>query len=276
MTAVKLFNEAQLLQAIAACESEVKRVPTAIDPRYLLSQLLCFNGDWERADTQLHTLGIQCEERRKEFSLMRHLIRAATIRQLFFTQGGIPDFTHPPDDNVKRYVEAVICLRENQTAEANELLDAAEADRPALPGQCNGEAFEDMRDGDDVTAFVLEVFTSTGRYYWVPFDRIQRLLLEPIQVPVDTLWRPARMEFVGGANAVGYVPATYVGSSASDDEEIRLGRATQWQGGNGECIRGLGHRLFLFASGHRALADITELSFQHAADVPPKSDAGLE
>src|SRR5208337_639641 len=126
------------------------------DPRDLLSQLLCFTGELERADKHLETLGAQFPERAPVVGLIRQLVRAAKARQQFYDEGRLPEFTEKPPEYLQRCLQASICLRQGETAEAARLLAAAEAARPRLAGRCNGQPFQDLRDADDLTAAVLE------------------------------------------------------------------------------------------------------------------------
>ena len=57
MEALQLFRDGNLQEAIAACDREVQSSPGKPDHRDLLSQLLCFTGEYERADKHLEILG---------------------------------------------------------------------------------------------------------------------------------------------------------------------------------------------------------------------------
>ena len=87
MNASELYQAGKLADAIDAALSEVKKNPTEISRRYLLSELLCFSGDLARADKQLDTIGQQSVDAAVRVSLFRHLIVAETARQQFFLKG---------------------------------------------------------------------------------------------------------------------------------------------------------------------------------------------
>ena len=106
-------------------------------------------------------------------SLFRQLIRAEQARQQFFSEGRVPEFLNSevtPD--LRRHLEASVLVRDGKTADAVALLAQGESEQPKLTGTCNGQAFDEFRDLDDVTASFFEVLTSTGKYYWIPLDRV--------------------------------------------------------------------------------------------------------
>ena len=75
---------------------------------------------------------------------------------------------------IELHLEASICLREGDQAKAAQLLAEAEESRPHPTGTCDGKPFDDLRDLDDLVAPVFEVLTSTGKYYWIPMERVER------------------------------------------------------------------------------------------------------
>ena len=56
-TAAELYKSGQLAEAIAAAGDEVKRHPADAARRGFLAELLCFAGDFDRADKQLDAIG---------------------------------------------------------------------------------------------------------------------------------------------------------------------------------------------------------------------------
>ncbi len=271
MEALELFRAGGLQEAIEACIRNVKQQPAKPDHRDLLSQLLCFTGDWQRADKHLETLGLQFPERAENVALIRQLIRAAEARQQLYQAGRLPEFVEQPPDYLQYYLKASICLREGQTGDAAELLLQAEQTRPRVSGRCNQTAFHDMRDADDLCAGFLEAFTATGKYYWLPFDRIHRVMLYPIETPLDVLWRRSQIAVQDGPNGIVYLPQLYIDSTLSADESLCVGRGTEWLGAEGEPIRGIGHRVLWFDDGLVPMVDIHSIEFrpdsaQHPAD----------
>jgi len=192
--------------------------------------------------------------------MFRHLIRAEQARQQFYTEGRLPELLGAPPPALKLLLEASLRLREGQSTEAAGLLAQAEEERPRVTGTCDGAAFDDLRDLDDRTASVLEVLTSTGKYYWVPMERVELIEFRPPVRPRDLLWRRARMIVRDGPDGEVFLPTLYPGSQEEPDERFRLGRATEWRGGDGAPTRGIGQRTLLVGEEARPILEIKEIT----------------
>jgi type VI secretion system protein ImpE len=165
---------------------------------------------------------------------------------------------------VKLCLEASIRVRENKLGEATELLAKAETTRPAVVGTCDGTAFDDMRDLDDLVAPVLEVITANGNYYWVPLDTVELLEFHKPERSRDLYWRPAHLIVRDGPDGIVYMPTLYHGSHTATDDAVKLGRRTDWSGGETVPYRGLGLREFLVGDSARSVLEISRVDFKRA------------
>lgn len=260
MNATQHFQAGGLREAIAAAVDEVKRNPTDTARRGFLCELLCFSGDLERIDTHLNLLADQDPQAALGIALFRHLVRAEQARQQFYTEGRLPEFLDAPTPALKLHLEASIALREDNAEEARRLLAEAETQRPRIAGTCDGQAFDDLRDLDDLTAPFYEVLTSNGKYYWIPLERVEHLELRPVVRPRDLCWRRAHMVVRDGPDGEVYLPTLYAGSAAAEDDRIRLGRMTDWQGGDGAPVRGLGLRTLLVGDADKTILEMNEIT----------------
>jgi type VI secretion system protein ImpE len=240
---------------------EVKKHAADATRRGFLAELLCFAGNWDRADLQLDTMGHADPQAMMGLSLFRHLVRAEQARQQFFAEGRLPEFLGEPSDILRMHLEASIHLREGRQAEAADLLGQAEEKRPKPKGVCNGQPFEDFRDLDDLTAPFFEVLTSNGKYYWVPLERVELVEFRPPKRPRDLIWQRAHMVVTDGPDGEVYLPTLYAGTPANPDDRIRLGRLTDWQGGEGAPVRGVGRRMYLIGNEAVPALDIKEITF---------------
>jgi type VI secretion system protein ImpE len=264
MSARKSFDEGKLSDALAAALSEVKEAPADRGRRAFLCELACFVGDLERADRQLDLLGDQDPQAALGVSLFRQLVRAEGARQQFFDEGRLPEFLAEPTPSLKAHLEASILLRDGKATEANEMLARAEEERPKVKGKCDGQSFDDFRDLDDLTASFFEVLTSTGKYYWIPVERVELIEFRPPQRPRDLLWRLAHMIVRDGPDGEVFLPTLYSGTHKEADDNLRIGRATDWTGGNGVPMRGRGLRTFLVGDDTRTELEIKDLTFDNA------------
>lgn len=257
----QLYQEGRLSAAIDALNTEVKARPTDVNLRGFLAELLCFAGNHERVDLLLDqmtgidsTLGVP-------LALFRQLVRADVARQQFYEAGRLPELLGSPPPWINAALQASIGVRDGRSAEAQALLAGAEGERPPLAGVRDGASFDDMRDLDDVVGSAFEVYTTNGKFYWIPMDRVIEVEFRPPQRPRDLLWRHAHMVVRDGPEGDVYMPALYFNSAKQEDELLRLGRSTDWRGGEGEPIRGVGQRCFLIGEESVPILEIESLRF---------------
>ena len=263
MNAKELYQAGDLTGAIAAAAEEVKRRPTDPSPRGFLAELLCFAGELERADTHLDVLVQQDIELAVGIAVFRQLIRAEQARRQFFSDGRLPEFLQPPSDRLRYHLEASIRLREGHEEEAAAMLDDAEQKRPAVAGVCDGQPLDDFRDIDDLLASLFEVYTTTGKYYWVPIEHVELIEFRPPQRPRDLLWRPAHMIVRDGPDGEVFLPVIYPPAPGDADDRIRLGRMTDWRGGEKAPVRGRGQRMFVVGQEDRSILELGTITFNH-------------
>ncbi|MCA9064903.1 MAG: tetratricopeptide repeat protein [Planctomycetaceae bacterium] len=262
-TPIELFQDGDPVAALEMAVEMVKSRPTDIAARSLLCELLCFSGDLERADKQLDSVVKLDPQSMPGVSLMRHLIRSEMCRREVYEQGRVPDFLETPTESQQKRLQALLAIREGHGAQAAGLLaEAADAD-VELKGVLNGKPIEGFCDMDDLLGSVLEVFTATGKYYWIGFEQVVTLDFEPVEHITDMLWRSASIETTGQVTGRVHIPAVYFGSSRSDNPMIRIGRTTDWvQQDEQSPVLGLGRREFLAGDDPVTIMEITSLSFR--------------
>lgn len=248
MKASEFYQEGRLDQAVTTATEEVKADPANVGKRCFFSDLLCFSGEWERADQQLDAAAQFGPGPSVAVVLRRQLIRAEAARRQCFLEGRPPELIEQPSEDVRSRLALVIALREGKANVAARLLAEGKARQTSVSGVCNDRPFERFEDLDELTASFFEVFTATGKYYWIPFASVARLELTAPTTTQDLLWRCARVVLRVAPQAlpegVIYLPVLYVGSSASRDDQLKLGRRTDWSGGGTAPFRGLGQRIF--------------------------------
>ncbi len=260
MKPTELYSAGKLTEAIAAAVEDVKKAPTDLDRRSFLAELLCVNGELERADAQLDAIAKTTSGASPGLPLLRQLVRAERARVEFHSHGRVPELLVTPTPWIELALQASIAIREGRLSEAAKLLDLAEEKRVKPHGKLNGKPFDDLRDCDDLTAGVLEVLTSTGKYYWVPFENVAALEFEKPARPIDLLWRPAGLSVRGGPDGRVFVAMIYASHAVVQDDGSRMGRHTDWVGAKGEPVRGLGLRTWLAGEDALTLLEIEKLS----------------
>jgi type VI secretion system protein ImpE len=243
MNASDLFKAGQLQEAIDAQLKEVKAKPADHGQRLFLFELLCFAGDLERAQRQIDVVNYGEMELDAAVATYRRLVDSERARRRLFSESLLPRFFGNQPEHIHLRLEAVNRLRENRPEQAAELLSKANAMVPDLKGELNGKPFQSLRDCDDLFAFALEVFAQ-GEYYWVPLEQVESLTMIPPKAPRDLLWASARLEMKESAGNV-HLPALYPGSHEHADNQVKLGRMTDWKTAERGPVLGAGARVFL-------------------------------
>jgi type VI secretion system protein ImpE len=118
-----------------------------------------------------------------------------------------------------------------------------------------------MRDLDDLVASAFEVVTSTGKYFLVPMERVVSLEFRKPERPRDLLWRRAQMVVADGPDGEVFLPAIYIAPAEVEDDRARLGRSTDWIGGDGTPVRGVGQRTFLIGEESVPMMQLETITF---------------
>jgi type VI secretion system protein ImpE len=262
------FQSGQISDAVTAATEAVRNQPSDVVARSLLAELLCFSGDLERADKQLDAVGeLDSDAAAVGVSLLRHLIRSELCRREVYESGRVPEFLTQPDVALQTRLRALISLRDGNAAEAADQVATAREQETAVSGECDGNAFVGMTDLDDLLGPTMEVYTATGKYYWLSLSQIVSLEMKPIQHLSDQLWRSADIETVGDVSGHVHVPALYYGSHTAGDQRLSIGRSSDWQERHPGLTCGLGQREWLLGDDVVSINSVATLSFaQPAAD----------
>jgi type VI secretion system protein ImpE len=246
MTAQELFDKGQLAEAIQQQNEQVRAHPADQDERYFLVVLLAFAGELDRAFLQLQTIDSQNPDLSGGTTVYRGLLSAEAERWAVFHGAGRPLL--PPDcpAHVESRLEVLEAVRTGDAALADAALERANEHAPELQGKLNGEAFEAIRDYDDVLGPVLEVYAG-GKYLWLPFDHIRQLDISEPEHQLDLLWAPAKLLDAAGEEASVHLPVLYEGSSQAEDGRARIGRLTEWVDWEDVVFRGVGQKTLLCA-----------------------------
>lgn len=263
-TSRELYQAGQLQAAIQAVTAEVKAKPGDAPTRIFLFELLCFAGEWDRAEKQIEVLGQAGPNEALAVQVYLANIRAERVRERLFSEGLHPHFLNEPPAYVDLHLEAINRIREADFAEARAVLDRAEEARPALPGTRNGQPFADFRDCDDVVGPVLELIVK-DKYAWLPFEQIRRMEIAPPAKLRDLVWARAKVEALDGTVGDVFVPALYEGTRRSADDRLRLGRMTAWVPLAEDLSRGAGLKTFQVDEDDVALFEARQIEFHPAS-----------
>ena len=255
-----LFEAGKLGAAIAELARALGDGHDDATARTFLFELLCFAGEWERAEEELDMLGRQSVQAEIGVHAYRNNIQAERRRARVFTEGELPKFLFEPPAYIYQMLEAINRVRVGDVADAKAALAHVEAARVATSGKFNGDAFTDFRDGDDLLAPVLELFVNED-YVWLPFEQIQRIEIAAPKRLRDLLWASGRIEALASVVGEVFLPALYFNSSAHPNEQVRLGRMTDWQSPGEEIYAGAGLKMFFVDGEEQPLFEARQVEF---------------
>ncbi len=255
-----LFRAGKLAEAVDAANQAVRKSPTDIAARVLLAELLVFAGNLERADVILDAASQVEPEAAMVVAEFRQLLRADMARRQLRRDGRVPDFLGEPTEVQRRQLAALVALRAGDMAEAARLAAETEAARPRVPGTAEGAAFDDFRDADDLASGSFEVLSTTGKFFWIPTERVESIVFHPPKRARDLMWRRATMSVRGGPDGDVYLPAIYGSEDAALADALKLGRETDWIEDGGP-VRGVGQRLFLVGEEAIGIMDLATVEF---------------
>jgi type VI secretion system protein ImpE len=236
MTAKQLLDAGRVRDAEAALAAHLRDRPTDIESRTFLFELLCFSGQYDRAEKQLGVLSQGGKEAELGAVLYYSVLHAEKIRHDVFRKEEYPS--------------------------------VAAAASPA--GTLNGKPFQSIRDADPAIGARLEVYAA-GAYLWIPFQHIASWHMEPPRRLRDTLWSPAFVltgpSFQGTDIGEVLIPAVYPFSWKSEDQSVWLGRTTEWVGDDKGHEYPVGQKMFVVDDEEVPLLEIRSLEFASDASA---------
>lgn len=237
MTAKELFQAGKLSEAIEAVGSELRENATDTKRRTFLFEMLCFAGDYARAEKQLDILCQGSPNSELGGLFYRSILRGEQTRAELFRK--------------KEYPE---------TSRENEL-------QGPISGRLNGKSFHSLADADPRIESNLEMFAA-GSYMWVPFSLLASIEIAPPKKLRDLLWIPAVIHtapaFQGQELGEALLPALSPFSGEHPTDAVRLGRATEWREAEGGELVPVGQKLLLADGEEIPILEVRKLEFTTA------------
>ncbi len=260
--AKKHLDAGELSKAVEAGVNLVKTNPGDPRARIFLFELSLFSGDWDRAERQLDVISHQDHNAMIGGAMYKGNIKAEQDRLKYFSEALKPETMTASPSYINDLLDANKRVIEGNIAEARQILDRVEEERPAFPCKVNGESFSDIRDYNDLTMCVLEVVFK-GSYLWLPFQEIVKIEFFKPKLLRDLYWVHGNVELLNGTNGEMFFPALYAGTSKSDDDQVRLGRMNDWRDLGEELFVGEGTKAFWMDGRVKSLLDIETIEFEH-------------
>lgn len=229
MNAHELFKAGRIDAAVDALGTELRDNPTDVHRRAFLFELLCFSGNYTRAEKQLDVLAQENKDAALGALLYRSALHAEQLRQKMFADGTFP---------------------------------SGGAARP-VAGTLNGRPFTSLRDADPRVGARLELFVA-GQYTLIPFEQLASVRMEAPKQLRDLLWAPLRVRaaesYQGEELGEVLTPTLAPLSWQEDDGAVRLGRVTEWVRADDGAEIPLGQRLLLVDGEEIPILELRELT----------------
>lgn len=261
MDAQQLISEGRLGDALTALQGQIRKDPSNAKLRTFLFQLLCVQGQWNRALTQLNVAAELDAATLPMAQTYREAIQCEALRDEIFAGKRLPVVFGEPVAWIALVAEALKLEGEGNAAAGAQARARAFEDAPASSGRIDGEAFAWLADADARIGPVLEVIMN-GRYIWVPVQHVSRIEIEAPADLRDKVWMPATFTWTNGASTVGLIPTRYAGTVADGADadlqnQLLLARRTEWS----EDGIGRGQRMFATDAADYALMDVRSIEF---------------
>jgi type VI secretion system protein ImpE len=261
MDAPVSLSQGELEETLTQLQETVRSDPSNAKHRVFLFQLLAVMGQWDRALTQLNVAGELDASTLAMVQTYREALLCEGLRADVFAGKRSPVVFGKPEQWIALLLESLSLMADGQYAKSqdvrNQAFDLAPATSGIIgdPSSPDSETFQWIADADSRMGPVLEAIIN-GRYYWVPFHRIQSINIEVPADVRDMVWMPAYFTWANGGETVGLIPTRYPGSEESEDKLVRLAQKTIWQELDNGLYQGMGQRMFATEMGEYPLMDL--------------------
>jgi type VI secretion system protein ImpE len=231
----QLFQAGKLKEAVQALSAEVRDHPSDTKRRTFLFELLCFSGEYDRAEKQLDLLAEASPNSEAGALLYRSALHAERTRQDLFQRKEHPNPSGGPSPGGE-----------------------------SITGTLNGKPFQTITDGDARIGPRLEVFAG-GNYLWINFEHLASIQIQPPRRLRDLLWTPAVVR-AGPAlkdTELGEVLLPVLSPFAwqHNDDAVRLGRMTVWEEDESGAAAPVGQKMLLVDGEEFPLLEVRKLEF---------------
>lgn len=234
MKAKELFEAGKVREAEREITAYLRDHPMDVASRTFLFELLCFSGDYARAEKQLAVLSQGHGDKELGAIVYYAALHAEKTRHELFEKQNFPKDSVPASS----------------------------------PGTLNGKPFQTLRDADPDLGARLEVFAA-GAYLWIPFEHIASLEMEAPKRLRDTLWTPAFVttgpSFKGTDIGEVLIPAIYPFSWKSPNESVWLGRVTEYAGDDEGNEYPSGQKMLMVDDEEIPFLEVRSLKFEQPA-----------
>ena len=228
MNAQQLFKAGKIDAAVEALGVELRDNPMDFHRRTFLFELLCFAGNYSRAEKQLDILAKGSRDAEMGALLYRSALHAEQLRQEMFGGSTFP----------------------------------SGAKAQPVSGTFNGRPFSSLTDADPRIGARMELFVA-GQYTLIPFEQLASVKMETPTKLRDLLWPPVLVRtaesYVGLDLGEVITPALAPLTWQDTEDVVRLGRMTEWVQLDDGATVPIGQKLLLIDDAEVPILELREL-----------------
>ena len=249
-----------LTDVIHETEQQIKTKPTDHVQRWLLFQLLCLKGDWQRALKQLQTCAQMQSDFDQQAQAFRGLIACEIYRKECFSGQKRPGFIQQQPEWVDLLIDAIAINQADNETKADEMRKAALGSAKDVSGTIDpGGKFAWIADSDTWLGPTIELVIGSI-YTWLPFEQISSVSSTRPHSILDLIWKPALITLTDGSEHHAFLLGRCCGSE-SESESLMLCRETIWKEHGETSVRALGQKTWQTDHGDIGILDITSCEF---------------
>jgi len=257
----ELIKSGKLTDAKHQLLEWVKKNPSDHSNRYLLSIILMFFGEWERAIKHLEIIAIQQPEKKETLSLFNDLIQAEKKRISVHLHQQSISFLPEPPTCLKIYEQLIKACQSNDLKTAEPLINKIYLKYDTITGTINETPFRGFFNTDTLQAFFIEAFVY-NKYVCIPIEYVKELIITTPETMIDLLWKSARITTWNGIVMNCFLPVLYPETYQHPNDEIKFGKMTDWISNHDIIYKGVGQHVFAAQDQEYAILDIRKISFE--------------
>ncbi|MBO9647899.1 MAG: ImpE protein superfamily protein [Variovorax sp.] len=266
-----------LSEVLSRAEAGVRAQPQEPRARWLLFELLCVLGQWDRALKPLQTWAGLARDNESTAHVMRGLIRAEHQRTEVFAGRAEAATLTVSDSSAPAWLDQLGEALRLAAPGGDAAMDAADlvresalAQAPETVGESNLLTFAWITDSDTRLGPVCEVIVA-GAYRWLAFRDLASITKAAPAHLLDLIWAQVDLVLRDGTELKGYMPMRYP-VQAGDRDALLMARETIWSDVGRTGVVARGQKMWSTDAGDMALLDLRTCRFvteQGSVDAAP-------
>lgn len=265
LSAEEYLGLGDLTEALNHLQDQIRAQPENVKHRIFLFQLLCVQGQWERALTQLTVASELDDSTLAMVSMYRQVIACELFREQVFLGNKEPVIFGKPEEWIALLVQALKLTAQGEYSKSQQVRVQAFEAATVTSGVIDEQPFEWFADSDSRLGPVMEVIID-GRYLWVPLENINTIVIDEPTDLRDVVWLPAHFAWHNGGENYVLIPSRYP-QSYLHEPLLALSRKTEWQDCGVDLFLGLGQKTWATNIDEYPVMDIRSIQFNSSNQI---------